>query len=315
MSEKKEQDDRPDRTTLPGMIWNASHILDQALDPKCKGIPRQLLEGCKGVAIISVVEAGFIFSGHAGTGVLLARRQDGSWSPPSALGLAGVGFGALFGAAIKDVIILLVDDEAINSFTAMNTIKLGGEVGVAVGPVGREMSGDYNISGKGAGQALSYTFSKGLFAGVGLEGAILRGRATDKCEMWTNVMISEPPLSFPSEVVSHSTCPFSFFAHEFHRMKGSTDSLLLRKRYFSAILCRHLRKKESRNYIESWRSCGVERHAFHPRKSKRRRSSSDLTLTKLETKLRPAKAQMLSMSLPQISQPRSEHYRHLEFPT
>jgi len=179
MSEKKEQDDRPDRTTLPGMIWNASHILDQALDPKCKGIPRQLLEGCKGVAIISVVEAGFIFSGHAGTGVLLARRQDGSWSPPSALGLAGVGFGALFGAAIKDVIILLVDDEAINSFTAMNTIKLGGEVGVAVGPVGREMSGDYNISGKGAGQALSYTFSKGLFAGVGLEGAILRGRATE----------------------------------------------------------------------------------------------------------------------------------------
>ena len=195
MSEKKEQDDRPDRTTLPGMIWNASHILDQALDPQCKGIPRQLLEGCKGVAIISVVEAGFIFSGHAGTGVLLARRQDGSWSPPSALGLAGVGFGALFGAAIKDVIILLVDDEAINSFTAMNTVKLGGEVGVAIGPVGREMSGDYNISGKGAGQALSYTFSKGIFAGVGLEGAVLRGRATDKCEMWINAMISVPPLS------------------------------------------------------------------------------------------------------------------------
>ena len=177
MSQSKQQDDRADRTTLEGMIVNASCILDQALDPKCKGIPRQLLEGCKGVCIISVVEAGFIFSGHAGTGVLLAKRPDGSWSPPSALGLAGVGFGALFGAAVKDLIIVLVDEEAINAFTAMNQVKLGGEVGVAIGPVGREISGDYNISGKGAGLALTYTFSKGLFAGIGLEGAIIRGRA------------------------------------------------------------------------------------------------------------------------------------------
>lgn len=179
MSEKKQQDDRADRTTLEGMIINASCILDQALDPNCKGIPRRLLEGCKGVAIISVVEAGFIFSGHVGTGVLLAKKQDGSWSPPSALGLAGVGFGALFGATVKDLIIVLVDEEAINAFTAMNQVKLGGEVGVAIGPVGREMSGDYNISGKGAGLALTYTFSKGLFAGIGLEGAIIRGRASE----------------------------------------------------------------------------------------------------------------------------------------
>ena len=50
MSEKK--DDRPDRTTMEGMIWNANHVLDLALDPQCKGVPRTLLEGCKGVALI-----------------------------------------------------------------------------------------------------------------------------------------------------------------------------------------------------------------------------------------------------------------------
>lgn len=172
-------DTRPDRTTMEGMIWNANHVLDMALDPNSKGIPRDLLEGCKGVALISVVELGFVFSGTGGTGVILARGKDKKWSPPSAIGMGGVGFGALFGAAIKDVLVLLIDDESVQAMAANNQIKLGGEIGVAIGPVGREMEGQFNFSGKGAGMALTYTFSKGLFGGAGVEGAVLRGRGKE----------------------------------------------------------------------------------------------------------------------------------------
>jgi lipid-binding SYLF domain-containing protein len=82
---------RPDRTTMQGMIWNANHVLDQALDPATNGVPKALFEKCKGLILISVIEAGFIFSGNVGTGLLLAKKKDGAWSAPCAVGLTGIG--------------------------------------------------------------------------------------------------------------------------------------------------------------------------------------------------------------------------------
>jgi lipid-binding SYLF domain-containing protein len=72
------------------MIWNANHVLDTALDPKSNGVPKGLFQQeLFGIVLISVVEAGFIFSGNVGTGILLARYDDGKWSPPCAVGLTG----------------------------------------------------------------------------------------------------------------------------------------------------------------------------------------------------------------------------------
>ena len=80
---------RPDRTTMAGMIWNANHVLTTALDPKTNGVPHKLFkQELKGILLISTIEAGFIFSGNVGSGILMARRE-GSWSPPCAVGLAG----------------------------------------------------------------------------------------------------------------------------------------------------------------------------------------------------------------------------------
>ena len=106
---------RPDRTTMEGMIWNANHLLDLVLDPKTPGVPRVLFRDCKGLVLLSVIEAGFIFSGSVGTGVILTQNDMGEWSAPSALGLTGVGFGVLAGAEVKDILILLVDDHAVNA--------------------------------------------------------------------------------------------------------------------------------------------------------------------------------------------------------
>jgi len=65
------------------------------------GIPRGMIKNCKGIILLSVVEAGFIFSGNVGTGVIIANKYDGTWSPPSALGLGGIGWGFMVGAEVK----------------------------------------------------------------------------------------------------------------------------------------------------------------------------------------------------------------------
>uniref|UniRef100_A0A6U6CC08 Ysc84 actin-binding domain-containing protein n=1 Tax=Odontella aurita TaxID=265563 RepID=A0A6U6CC08_9STRA len=160
------------------MIWNANHVLDCALDPKTNGVPRDLFAQCAGIVLISVVEVGFIFSGNVGTGVIVARNEDGTWSAPSACGLGGIGFGLLFGAEAKDILII-IDDYNLNTFAAGGQIKLGGEMGLTIGPIGREAEGQINVSSKGVGTSFAYSFSRGLFGGIGLEGAILGARAKE----------------------------------------------------------------------------------------------------------------------------------------
>lgn len=165
------------RTTMEGMIYNANDVLDSALDPNSKGIPRKLFEMCCGVVLISVVEAGFIFSGNVGTGVVLAKREDGTWSPPSALGLTGIGFGFMVGAEVKDIVVLVMDKHTMAAFSGEGQIKFGGQMSLTLGPVGREADVSLNLSNRGAGGSFSYTFSRGIFGGISLEGAVIGVRA------------------------------------------------------------------------------------------------------------------------------------------
>lgn len=167
---------KPARTTMEGMIWNANHVLDSALDPKTNGIPRDLFKACKGVVLMSVIEAGFCFSGNVGTGVVMARAEDGTWSPPSAVGLAGVGFGFMFGAETKDIVILIMDNHTLSAYSGDGIIKFGGQVGITAGPVGREIDLSVALGNAGAGGAFAYTFSQGLFGGVAMEGAAIGAR-------------------------------------------------------------------------------------------------------------------------------------------
>merc|ERR1712151_426209 len=146
------------------------------LDPKTPGVPRVLFRDCKGLVLLSVVEAGFIFSGSVGTGVILTQNDEGEWSAPSALGLTGVGFGVLAGAEVKDILILLVDDHAVNAMAGEHQIKFGSQLGITAGPIGREIGGDLNFSYDRGDLALSYSFSKGLFMGINLEGAVVGAR-------------------------------------------------------------------------------------------------------------------------------------------
>ena len=136
-----------------------------------KGIPSRILRHARGLAIISVVKAGFIFSGKAGDGVVAARTAHG-WSGPSFIGTGGAGWGLQIGAEVTDFVIVLNNDAAVRAFSKGGNVTLGADASVAVGPVGRAAEAD--VTPKAA--VYTYSKSKGLFAGVSLEGAVLGTR-------------------------------------------------------------------------------------------------------------------------------------------
>lgn len=169
---------RPDRTTMAGMIWNANHVLEQALDPEKNGVPTKLFEQkLAGILLISTIEAGFIFSGNVGTGILMAKKADGSWSPPCATGLAGMGWGFIVGAAVKDIMVFIFDDSTVASIAGDAGLKFGGQGEVTLGPMGRSAELSLNLSNKGVGSTASVAFTKGLFGGISLEGAVVGPRS------------------------------------------------------------------------------------------------------------------------------------------
>lgn len=136
-------------------------------------IPPHVLKNAKGLAVITVLKAGFLFSGRAGSGVIVARLPDGSWSPPSAIVTAGAGVGGQIGAELTDFVFILNTKSAVDTFAQMGSVTLGTNVSIAAGPLGRnaEAAGSATLGSVSA--IFAYSKTKGLFAGVSLEGSAI----------------------------------------------------------------------------------------------------------------------------------------------
>ncbi|KAJ5347284.1 uncharacterized protein N7506_000537 [Penicillium brevicompactum] len=153
----------------------AAKILTSFVDPKQsfgpdKVIPPEILAGAKGLAILTVLKAGFLGSGRFGSGIVVARLADGTWSAPSAIATAGAGIGGQIGFELTDFVFILNDAAAVRTFSQFGTLTLGGNVSLAAGPVGRNAEAAGAASTKGVAAVFSYSKTKGLFAGVSLEG-------------------------------------------------------------------------------------------------------------------------------------------------
>ncbi|HET9418057.1 MAG TPA: YSC84-related protein [Chthoniobacterales bacterium] len=136
-------------------------------------IPRAVLQRARGLAVLTVVKAGFIFSGKAGHGVVVARLDHNRWSGPSFIGTGGAGWGLQIGAEVTDFVFVLNNRAAVRAFSRDGNVTIGADVSAAAGPVGRDLQAGV------APTAAVYTYSrsKGLFAGVSLEGAVIVTRA------------------------------------------------------------------------------------------------------------------------------------------
>jgi len=171
-------------TSLKGQIEQSYTVLKNLTAENVtddQQIPRAVLKNAKGLCFISQIKAGFVFSGTIGAGIII-RRTPGvglGWSAPSSVGTAGMGWGLQIGAQKTDTLIVLHDESQIAAFSGNGQLKFGGDVSLAVGPVGRSAAADARLGDGGATGCFSYSHSQGLFGGLTLEGAALLARASD----------------------------------------------------------------------------------------------------------------------------------------
>lgn len=149
----------------------AAEVFHQIMDTPDKGIPSELLESAKCIAIIpGDKKFAFIFGGNYGRGVATCRTGHG-WSAPMFIALDGGSVGYQIGGSSTDVVMLFMNDRALHSLLS-DKFKLGADASVAAGPVGRNAAAATDL--KLNAEILSYSRTKGVFAGVALNGAVVQ---------------------------------------------------------------------------------------------------------------------------------------------
>jgi lipid-binding SYLF domain-containing protein len=160
-----------DRDDDLGRVEKATSVFHEIMAAPDGGIPWDLLEKAKCVAIIPGEEkAAFIFGGNYGKGLATCRTANG-WSAPMFLAVGGGSVGFQIGASFTDVVMLFMNDHALQSLLG-DKFKIGADVTVAAGPVGRQASANTDI--KLNAEILSYSRSKGVFAGASVDGAVVQ---------------------------------------------------------------------------------------------------------------------------------------------
>jgi lipid-binding SYLF domain-containing protein len=155
-------------------LENAALVTKEAMDVR-SGIPKRLLDKAFCVIVIpSVIKGAIGFGGSYGRGAMTCRSGDdfkGEWGAPSMISLEGVSFGFQVGGQATDFVLLVMDERGGRSILS-GKVKIGGDAAAAAGPVGRDLQANLDIYLRTS--ILTYSRSRGLFAGVSLEGSTLR---------------------------------------------------------------------------------------------------------------------------------------------
>lgn len=139
-------------------------------------IPNEILQNCAGLAIFNVIRVGAMHGSlAAGSGVVISRREDGTWSPPSSFVVSTLGAGFVFGLDVYDCVCVLNSRQQVAAFTRPR-VSLGGDASIAIGPIGTGASIDAALS-KSVRPMWSYMKSRGLWAGVQIDGTVIVSRA------------------------------------------------------------------------------------------------------------------------------------------
>ena len=155
---------------LDEKVGSAKEVYQELLQTPDKAVPQALLDQCKCVAVIPHALKGAIgYGARMGMGVISCRNGD-AWSPPSFLKLTGGSVGLQIGAQSSDIVLFFMNERGARSLIN-SKFTLGGTASVAAGPAGRSAEASTDI--KLNAEIYSYAKSKGLFAGISLEGARL----------------------------------------------------------------------------------------------------------------------------------------------
>jgi lipid-binding SYLF domain-containing protein len=150
---------------------HAGRVLHEVMAAPDKGIPQEVLEHAKCVAVVPhLLKGGFVIGAENGRGVATCRTADG-WSAPAFFSITGGSWGLQIGVEGVDLVLIIQDDKGMQQLIGSG-FELGGDASAAAGPVGRHASADTNW--KLETEVLTYSRAKGLFAGVTLNGASIR---------------------------------------------------------------------------------------------------------------------------------------------
>lgn len=150
-------------------VLDATDIVDQLLRIPEQSVPPALLSRAYAVAVIPrVIKVGFGVGARRGKGILVVRQDDNSWSNPAFIALTGGSFGFQVGAQSTDIILVFKTRQSVDGIS-QGKLTLGADASIAAGPVGRQAGVATDMTFQS--EVYSYSRSRGLFAGVALEGA------------------------------------------------------------------------------------------------------------------------------------------------
>ncbi len=169
-------------------VGEATTVLNEMMRARDQAIPGSILEKAEAIAIFpGVKKAGFVIGGQWGRGIISVRdAETRKWSSPAFLTMTGGSVGAQIGGTEIDVILVIMNRSGVEHLLS-NQVKLGGEISAAAGPVGR--AGEASTDLQMQAQILSYSRSRGLFAGATVNGSVI------KEDMDANTRFYEKPLS------------------------------------------------------------------------------------------------------------------------
>ena len=178
-------------TKASGRVEAAGTVLDEIQAAPDQRIPEEILGSAECVAVVpSLLNGGFVFGGRYGKGVASCRTQKG-WSAPAFFTISGGSFGLQIGGQATDVVMLIMNKNGMNHLLS-SQFKLGADASAAAGPVGRHASADTDW--KMRAEVLTYSRSRGLFAGLELSGAVIKQDKDSTYEFYGHMVPSKTAL-------------------------------------------------------------------------------------------------------------------------
>lgn len=163
-------------------VASAAEVLASATRAEDSGIPETLLENAYGIAVIpNVVKGALGIGGRWGKGIIVKRLENGDWSAPVNISMGGASYGFQAGVSSTDLVLVFTDPKGVEHVLG-DGLKLGADVEVTAGPVGR--SAEIGTNARLGTAIYSYSRSEGLFAGAALDGAVIEVDETANAEMY-----------------------------------------------------------------------------------------------------------------------------------
>ena len=162
-------DKEKDQSDIQKRIDNSAKVLDEIMATPDKGIPDKILGDAKCIAVVpSMVKIAIGFGGNHGKGVATCRTENGRWSAIAPITITGGSWGLQLGGQAIDLVMIVMNDEGMKHMLS-SKFKIGADASAAAGPVGRQAGADTDLKMKS--EVLTYSRSRGLFAGIDLNGA------------------------------------------------------------------------------------------------------------------------------------------------